>query len=77
MHKQPNTMVVRDKYLKLNIGLDPETTRRLNTLIEQLVAAGFRKPSISLVIRHALRELTSKVDDQTLEYHFYRLKALA
>ncbi|MDG1107696.1 MAG: hypothetical protein P8N60_03420 [Burkholderiaceae bacterium] len=76
MHKQPNTIVVRDKYLKLNIGLDPETGRRLTSMIEQLLAAGFKKPSISLVIRYALRDLSSKFHEEALDYHFDRLKAL-
>lgn len=76
MHKHPNTIVVRDKYLKLNIGLDPETARRLTSLTDQLVAAGFKKPSISLVIRYALRDLSSKFDEKALDYHFNHLKAL-
>lgn len=77
MSKQPNTLVVRHKHLKINIGLDPETTLKLNELQRQLVETGMKKPSASLMVRHALRQLHENFDRLPLGLHVDRLKALS
>lgn len=77
MNKQPNTLVVRNKHLKINIGLDPETTLMLSEMQYQLVESGLKKPSGSLMIRHALRQLHANFGSQPLSFHADRLKALS
>jgi hypothetical protein len=77
MSKQPNTLSVRHKYLKINIGLDPQTTAMLREMQHQLVASGLKKPSGSLMIRHALRQLHTHFGSQSLSFHADHLKALA
>lgn len=77
MSKQPNTLVVRHKYLKINIGLDPETTIKLNELQHQLVATGMKKPSASLMVRHALRQLHENFGRVPLGLHADQLEALS
>lgn len=77
MNKQPNTLVVRNKHLRINIGLDPETTLMLSEMQSQFVESGMKKPSGSLMIRHALRQLQANFGSQTLSFHADRLKALS
>jgi|AntAceMinimDraft_1070359.scaffolds.fasta_scaffold11146_2 hypothetical protein len=77
MNKQPNTLAVRNKYLKINIGIDAVTNVKVTEMVEKLVSEGYKKPSVSLMIRHALRELSKNFSDQPLDTHFKRLKSLA
>jgi site-specific recombinase len=77
MNKQPNTLVVRHKHLKINIGIDPETNRRLTELTDLLIEAGMKKPSTSLMVRYALRELALRFEQHPLDHHTSQLKSLA
>lgn len=80
MSRLKNTLAVRHKGLRLNIGIDPHTNEQLRLMAEAFTSRGLKRPSTSLLVRHSLRCLYAALrtaDEDKWRIHQGQLKALS
>jgi hypothetical protein len=77
MAKPLNTLQVRTKGIRLNIGLDPQTYAELQALQQAFENEGLKRPSISGMLRYSAKQTFENLKGKPIRETYAQIKRIA